>query len=183
MLYSADRTFFEESIVALTTLQAINAEIRQLEAQKKLVEQRDAEVPKAVTILQRYAQVLTPAQRRQVARIIGEAVAESPVRSGRGASKGRKLGRVPPKYRLPTGETWSGRGLAPRVFSAWATSAEGKAWSKANAGARFPPVSGTPAPATAAKKGVRARKKATAKRAAKTGAKTAAKRARKRAAG
>lgn len=42
-------------------LESLNAEIKQLEAQKKLVEKRDGEVPKALAVLQRYAKVLTPA--------------------------------------------------------------------------------------------------------------------------
>ncbi|EMT5436510.1 histone-like nucleoid-structuring protein, partial [Stenotrophomonas maltophilia] len=53
--------------MAFTTLQSINAEIKQLEAQKRLVEKRDGEVPKAIAVLQKYAKVLSPAQRRQVA--------------------------------------------------------------------------------------------------------------------
>lgn len=75
------------------------------------------------------------------AKIIGEAVE---VPSGRttaarkGPLKGRKLGSVAPKYRLPTGETWTGRGLSPKVFSAWLKSAEGRAWVRANPGAKFP---------------------------------------------
>lgn len=147
--------------MALTTLKSLNAEIKQLEAQKKLVEMRDGEVPKALVVLQRYAKVLTPAQRRQVAKIIGETV-EAP--SGRtpatlkGPLKGRKLGSVAPKYRLPTGETWTGRGLSPKAFSAWAKSAAGKAWAKANSDAKFPPADGAKVAAPVVKK---AAKKAT----------------------
>lgn len=131
--------------MALTTLKALNSEIKQLEARKKLVEKRDGEVPRALAVLQRYAKVLTPAQRRQVTKIIGETVE---VPSGRTATaskgplKGRKLGSVAPKYRLPTGETWTGRGLSPKVFTAWAKSAEGRAWAKANLGANFPAAGG-----------------------------------------
>lgn len=127
--------------MALTTLKSLNAEIKQLEAQKKLVEKRDGEVPKALAVLQRYAKVLSPAQRRQVAKIAGKTVE---VQSGRataaprGPMKGRKLGSVAPKYRLPTGETWTGRGLSPKVFTVWAKSAEGRAWAKANPDAKFP---------------------------------------------
>ncbi|UQY89712.1 hypothetical protein LQE85_12025 [Stenotrophomonas rhizophila] len=51
-----------------------------MEAPKKRVEKRDEEVPKALAVLKRYAKVLTPAQRRQVAKIIGGAI-EAP--SGR----------------------------------------------------------------------------------------------------
>ena len=131
--------------MALTTLQSINAEIKQLEAQKKLVERRDGEVPKAIAVLQKYAKVLSPAQRRQVANLIGEAVDVKPspaLKAAAGPLKGRKLGKVAPKYRLPTGETWAGRGLAPKAFTAWAKSADGKAWAQANPGAKFPPAGG-----------------------------------------
>lgn len=125
--------------MALTTLKSLNAEIKSLEAQKKLVEKRDGEVPKALAVLQRYAKVLTPAQRRQVAKIIGE-TAEAP--SGR------------------TGETWTGRGLSPKVFTAWAKSAEGRAWVKAHPESKFPPAEGSlMTTATPAKKPAKSGKK------------------------
>jgi len=132
--------------VDLTTLKSLNAEIKLLEAQKRLVEKRDGEVPKALAVLQRYAKVLTPAQRRQVGKIIGETVKAPSRRAAttpKGPLKGRRLGSVAPKYRLPTGETWTGRGLSPKVFSVWAKSAEGRAWSKANPGFKFPAADGS----------------------------------------
>ncbi|HEL5579508.1 TPA: H-NS family nucleoid-associated regulatory protein [Stenotrophomonas maltophilia] len=149
--------------MALTTLQSINAEIKQLEAQKRLVEKRDGEVPKAIAVLQKYAKVLSPAQRRHVAKLIGEAIDVKPARSPKpsaGPLKGRKLGKVAPKYRLPTGETWAGRGLAPKAFTAWARSAEGKAWVQANPGAKFPPAAGKKAAAKGAAKVGKVAKKA-----------------------
>src|SRR5690606_19222408 len=111
--------------LALTTLQSINAEIKQLEAQRKLIEKRDGEVPKALAVLQKFAKVLSPTQRRQVAKLIGETLDDMPARASKAAPasrKGRKLGKVAPKYRLPTGETWAGRGLTPKAFAAWAKS-------------------------------------------------------------
>ncbi len=141
--------------MALTTLKSLNAEIKQLEAQKKLVERRDGEVPKALAVLQRYAKVLTPAQRRQVAKVIGETVeipSGRPTTARKGPLKGRKLGSVAPKYRLPTGETWTGRGLSPKAFSAWAKSSAGKAWAKANPDAKFPPAGGAKVAAPVVKK-------------------------------
>lgn len=163
------------SSLALTTLKSLNAEIKQLEAQKKLVEKRDGEVPKALAVLQRYAKVLTPAQRRQVTKIIGETV-EAPSRrtatTPKGPLKGRKLGSVAPKYRLPTGETWTGRGLSPKVFTAWAKSAEGRAWAKANPGIKFPAASGAN---EASKAGSKPSKTSRAKRIAKPAVKKATK--------
>lgn len=152
--------------MALTTLKSLDAEIKQLEAQKKLVEKRDGEVPKALAVLQRYAKVLTPAQRRQVARIVGETIEATSARArkvSKSSLKGRKLGAVAPKYRLPTGETWTGRGLSPKAFSAWAKSAAGKAWAKANPDAKFPPADGAkvaaPVVKKAAKKAMKVAKK------------------------
>jgi len=172
--------------LALTTLQSISAEIKQLEAQKKLVEKRDGEVPKALAVLQKYAKVLSPVQRRQVAKLIGESIGAKPVRAPKAATgplKGRKLGKVAAKYRLPSGETWAGRGLAPKAFTAWAKSAEGKTWSKANPNAKFPPADGpvSKSSARAVKKVTKVVKKAskakTARKAAKSGGtKTAGKR-------
>ena len=176
--------------MALTTLQSINAEIKQLEAQRKLVEKRDGEVPKALAVLQKFAKVLSPAQRRQVAKLIGETLDDKPARAPKAAPasrKGRKLGKVAPKYRLPNGETWAGRGLTPKAFAAWAKSAEGKAWAQANPGSKFPAASGAvkKAPAKAVKKAVKKAAKAakkTVKKPAKKVAKKAGKKAAKKAA-
>lgn len=171
--------------MALTTLKSLNAEIKQLEAQKKLVEKRDGEVPKALAVLQKYAKVLSPAQRRQVAKLIGETIDAKPARAAKaapGPRKGRKLGKVAPKYRLPTGETWAGRGLAPKAFTAWARSAEGKAWAQANPGSKFPSADGTvkKAPAKTAK-AAKTAKKASRKAVKKPAKKAVAKKASKKA--
>lgn len=133
--------------MALTTLKSLDAEIKYLEAQKKLVEKRDSEVPQAIAVLQKYSRVLTAAQRRQLAKLVGsagDADAIAPARAAKPSKpslKRRSLGKVAPKYRLPTGETWTGRGLTPKVFTAWAKSAEGKAWSAANVGEKYPAAS------------------------------------------
>ena len=168
----------------MTTLQSINAEIKQLEAQKKLVEKRDGEVPKALAVLEKYAKVLSPAQRRQVAKLIGETIDTKPVRAPKaapGSRKGYKLGKVAPKYRLPNGDTWAGRGLTPKSFTAWAKSAEGKAWAQANPGSKFPSADGAmkKAPAKAVKKASKPVKKVARKAAKKPGPKAAKKAARK----
>lgn len=130
--------------MALTTIKSLDAEIKQLEAQKKLVEKRDGEVPQALAVLQKYSKVFTAAQRRQLVKLVGsdgDADAGAPARvakPSKSSVKGRPLGKVAPKYRLPTGEAWTGRGLTPKVFSAWAKSAEGKAWTAANGGEKYP---------------------------------------------
>ncbi|MDQ7306482.1 H-NS family nucleoid-associated regulatory protein [Stenotrophomonas sp. Sm3119] len=169
--------------MALTTVQSIEAEIKQLVAQKRLVEARDGEVPKAIAILQKYAAVLTSAQRRKLASIAGEGVDGSAGKPPKAVSptKGRKLGKVPPKYRLPTGETWPGRGLTPKIFAAWAKSAEGRSWVKANPGSKFPPA--TARAASGKKKTLKkvAGKKAGGKKPAKGPAKKTVSRGRKKA--
>lgn len=43
--------------MALNTVKSLDAEIKLLEAQKKLVEKRDGEVPKALAVLQKYSKV------------------------------------------------------------------------------------------------------------------------------
>lgn len=159
--------------MGLTSIQEINAEIRRLEAQKKIVATRDREIGRALAILSKYADVLTTTQRRQATKIAnGNKVAKS---SALSKKAGRKLGKVPPKYRLPTGETWAGRGLTPKVFLAWEKSPEGKAWSRANAGDRFPPAGGS-TPASAAPRAP-ATKKRPAKKAGGTTIKKAARKA------
>ena len=167
--------------MALTTLKSLNAEIKQLEAQKKLVEKRDGEVPKALAVLQRYAKVLTPAQRRQVAKIMGDTVETSLGRAEavtKGPLKGRKLGSVAPKYRLPTGETWTGRGLSPKAFTAWAKSGDGRAWIKSHPETKFPPAEGSVRSASKpAKKAAKASKKIVKKPAKRASTKKTAKKA------
>lgn len=156
--------------MALTTLQSIDAEIKQLEAQKKLVEKRDSEVPKAIEVLQRYAKVLTPAQRRKLAKISGSELGVEAAKAPARAARARKIGRVAPKYRLPTGETWTGRGRTPVAFAAWEKGAEGKAWRKTNEGGRFPAIDGTSVKASASiasTKASRGAAKKTGKKAAK----------------
>src|SRR4030095_4031870 len=53
--------------------------------------------------------------KRQLSRLASGATSEQPEPRRRGPKKGR---RVPPKYRGPRGETWSGRGLRPRWLTA-----------------------------------------------------------------
>lgn len=170
--------------MALTSLKSLDAEIKLLEAQKKLVEKRDGEVPKALTVLQKYAKVLTPAQRRQLAKIIGvgvEAEEAGATKAAKAPSKARKLGKVAPKYRLPDGTTWTGRGLTPKVFAAWLKSAEGKTWSAANPGERFPAAGGKKAATKVLKRIAKAGKAAS--KVKKTPARKATKKAAKKATG
>lgn len=156
--------------MADTTIQSLNAQIRQLEARKKLVAKRDSEMPKALAVLAKYASVLTPAQRNKVARIIGDTVS-TPAKASK---QGRPAAKAAAKFQLPSGETWSGRGRPKKEFSEWAASEEGIAWAQANPGSTFPPATGgTTARKTTKKAAKKASKKAAVKKAA--GRKTAKK--------
>lgn len=143
-------------------------------------------MPKALAVLQKYAKVLSPAQRRQVAKLIGETIDAKPARAAKAAAgplEGRKPGKVAPKYRLSTGETWAGRGLAPKVFTQWGKSAQGKAWAQANPGTKLPSAGGTvrKAHAKVAEKAGKTVKKAVQKAVKKLAKKAVAKKASKKA--
>jgi DNA-binding protein H-NS len=91
--------------MALTSVESIDAQVKQLEAQKKLIENRDSDVSNAMATLQKYAQVLTLAQRRQVAKLVGQSVAApaaapltKKASAKKGVAKGTKLGPVASKY-------------------------------------------------------------------------------------
>lgn len=142
----------------VNTSKAIDAEIRRLEARKALLAKRDSEVPGAIEVLNRYAAVLSPAQLRKIARIAGS---QDQAPAKKAAKKAKKAGSiVPPKYQIPTGEKWSGRGHPPREFKAWAATAEGKAWRKANPDQKFPLIAGAAAKKTPKKTVKKAAKKA-----------------------
>ena len=144
--------------MAYDSVDSINAHIKKLEDQRSLIGKRDEQVEKVLGVLRHFAAVLTPAQRRKIAKVVGATVQEGDgepkARKARKAGKkaGRKLGKVAPRYSLPTGEVWAGRGLTPNAFSAWSESAEGKAWHKANPDEKYPPASGKAAKAKPAKK-------------------------------
>jgi DNA-binding protein H-NS len=96
-----------------TTLQEITAQIQQLQQQAELLRAKHKK-PVISAILQAMNQYGITYQELRSA---GGAIL--PGRNRRSA--GRKLGRVPPKYRNPkTGETWSGRGRTAR----WIVQAE-----------------------------------------------------------
>ncbi|TBV69782.1 H-NS family nucleoid-associated regulatory protein [Pseudoxanthomonas winnipegensis] len=171
----------------LDTPDEIDQQIARLNERKNLVVQRDKDVPAALATLKAYAEVLTAAQRKQVAQLIGEAVDSStPKAPGKTANK-RSTGKVAAKYQLTTGETWTGRGRTPLAFVAWAKSAEGKAWRKANPDQQWPPAPGAATAATkpvkkAAKKAAKAAKAAKKAPSGKKGAKKTVKKVTRKAA-
>lgn len=170
--------------MALDTLESIDSQIKQLEAQKQLIEKRDSDVPKALETLQKYASVLTAVQRRQVARLIGETIhapaakhAQATKKAAKkGIAKGTKLGPVAPKYRIPSGDTWAGRGRMPTSFAAWFATAEGKVWKKSNPDLPAPLIGGKAKKASkvAKKAPKKVAKKSTKRAVKKTGKKATA---------
>lgn len=108
-------------------------------------------------ILDTYMRFLSQAQRNTLLTML-QAKGREPAQkvSTRGAKPGTV---VAPKYQLPTGETWAGRGQPHKAFSAWSNTAEGRAWRKANKDQKFPayPYSAT-ASATAPAKARKASK-------------------------
>lgn len=120
-------------------------------------------------ILDTYMRFLSQAQRNTILSMLQM---KGRVAAPKVATKGAKAGTVvAPKYQLPTGETWAGRGQPHKAFSAWSNTAEGRAWRKANPDQKFPayPYSAT-ASATAPAK---ARKASKATKAAKGVSKSA----------
>lgn len=141
--------------MSFETVESIDNYIAKLEQQKKLIEQRDGQVDKVLAVLNHYAQVLTPAQRQRIAKAIGAtSLSDAPPKKRAGTQtakktaakkasrKGRKLGKVAPRYQIPGGATWTGRGRTPTGFAAWSSTAAGKAWHKANPGEKYPGVEG-----------------------------------------
>ncbi|MBJ6983988.1 H-NS family nucleoid-associated regulatory protein [Luteimonas sp. MC1750] len=123
--------------------------MRRLEALKGLLDKRDDEVPSAIEILAKYQSVMSDVQRRRIAKIIGttsDAAADAaPVArkatkksAKKAAKKAGSKAKVPAKFRLDSGEEWSGRGHPTREFRQWAESEKGKAWREANPGQKFP---------------------------------------------
>ena len=145
--------------MSFETVESINAHIKELEKQKKLIELRDEQVDKVLAVLNHFASVLTPEQRRKIVKAAGatkSVAAPTTKRAGKttatktvakkAARKGRKLGKVAPRYQIPGGLTWTGRGMTPNAFAAWSSTAAGKAWHKANPDEKYPGVEGAAKP-------------------------------------
>lgn len=74
-------------------------------------------------------------QRKDIATALGlkATVSGKPSEATRSAG-----GEVPPKFQIPSGEHWTGRGQMKKEFGLWEKSAEGKAWRKAHPGEKWP---------------------------------------------
>lgn len=129
-----------------TTTREIDLQIRRLEEQKKLIAERDSVIPAAIETLAKFAAVLTPAQRRKVAGLVADDGVPA-AKATKKATKKRAGAKVPPKYRLPTGEEWTGRGRTPKAFVSWPRTKAGREWARENPGEKYPPADGTSTPA------------------------------------
>ncbi|WP_081974626.1 H-NS family nucleoid-associated regulatory protein [Novilysobacter arseniciresistens] len=133
-------------------------------------------------ILDTYMRFLTQAQRNSLMGMLQAKGAVAPKSTATKTNAGKKF-KVEPKYQLPTGETWTGRGQGHKAFIAWSATPEGKAWHKANPDEKYPayPFGGASKPAKAAKKAAKKASKASkATKGVKRAAKGPAKKARKK---
>ncbi|MFZ7095495.1 histone-like nucleoid-structuring protein [Luteimonas dalianensis] len=150
------------------------ADAKKLEREIARLE-RDAakgKFPEVMATLNDYAKHFSESQKRRIVASLGlDDVAAAPTKRGGKAAAGKgkgSAGTVPPKFMLPDGTTWAGRGQIHKAFAAWGRSAEGRQWRKDNPGEKWPSNPNAPAGNTVAKK---AAKKATKKPAKKTTAK------------
>lgn len=123
-----------------------------------------------------YAPFLSDDQRQELAGLLRKSSAGKPVAGATAKKSGRKTNAgatLVPKYQLPTGETWAGRGRPHAAFVAWLKTSEGRTWKKAHPGENYPAFTGTK-PATK-----KAAKKSPAKQAGKRAARKVSKPARK----
>ncbi len=130
----------------------------------------------AKKLMANYAEHWTDAQRGMLARFLGTPPEAKPAKARKRAKSANPLKgvKVPPKYQLPSGETWAGRGKMKTAFVAYAEK-HGIDMQKRNAGGKdFPLYKGAVAKPT---KSARVVKKPAAKKAAASGGKKTAKRA------
>ena len=110
------RTVFGEASLAFAPLLAMKEEIHSLEERMGAEATEDEQA----AMLDRYAELsdrFRLAEGYTIAELFGGAKAAAPATSRAAKSpRGRKLGKVAPKYRNPENpkETWSGRGMQPR---------------------------------------------------------------------
>lgn len=140
--------------------------LRDLEAQeRKIQEQLATEAfEDLVALLKQHLPGMNTVQRGRIRAIV--ATVGVPRDARKATAKGGTTGKVAPKFQLPDGTTWAGRGNRPNAFVKWARSAEGKAWRQANPGQKWPAAPGAKATTTARRPVVkRAAKKAGTKKA------------------
>lgn len=115
--------------------QKLLEELEKLEQQER--EERKSEADSAYStilgLLEEFKPFFDVRQRNEIARQAGNSKKTT-------SSNTSTRSEVLPKFQLPTGETWSGRGRTPTAFVAWAESEKGKKWIEANPDQKWPPI-------------------------------------------
>ncbi len=114
-------------------------ELQKIEAQEKQELQAEAESAHAniVSLLSDFADYFDARQKNEIARFVGGASRPGRKAGSSNASAGTR-GPVAAKFKLPSGDSWSGRGRTPTTFAEWEKSGEAKKWRDANPGQKWP---------------------------------------------
>ncbi|MBH1408367.1 H-NS histone family protein [Stenotrophomonas maltophilia] len=112
--------------------QKLLEELRKIEEQENKERQAEAESAygNIVNLLEEFSKFFDSRQRTEIARFVG---------ARKSVSK-KSTDKVPvaAKYKLPNGETWSGRGRTPTAFVEWEKSDAAKKWRDANPEQKWP---------------------------------------------
>lgn len=133
----------------------------------------------AKKLLANYAEHWTDAQRDMLSRFLGAPAAKTSKPKKRAKSANVLKGvKIPPKYQLPTGETWAGRGKMKTAFVSYAKKHGIDMDKRTKGGKDFPAFNaGNAPPAKAAKRSSKPAARKTAAKARKQPAKRTAKKA------
>jgi DNA-binding protein H-NS len=116
----------------------LEEELRKLEDQEaQLRQQQSAEAfAEVAVLLSNYGEHFTAKQKAELVAALGAGRAVQPKKAKTGKE-------VAPKYWLPhSGDTWTGRGRAPKAFAAWEGTAAYREWKAAHPQEKFPKFPG-----------------------------------------
>jgi DNA-binding protein H-NS len=116
----------------------LEEELRKLEDQEsQLRQQQSADAFAEVAgLLSSYGEHFTAKQKAELVAALGAGRAVQPKKAKTGKE-------VAPKYWLPhSGETWTGRGRAPKAFAAWEGTAAYREWKASHPQEKFPKFPG-----------------------------------------
>ncbi|MCO7473034.1 H-NS family nucleoid-associated regulatory protein [Stenotrophomonas maltophilia] len=103
-----------------------------LEAQEIVQAEAGASFPTVVELLQTFGQHYTLKQKNEISALLGLR-GKATEKAAPGTKKS-----LAPKFQIPSGETWAGRGKQPKNFQPWLETAEGKAWAKKHPDEKYP---------------------------------------------
>ncbi|HZF96826.1 MAG TPA: H-NS family nucleoid-associated regulatory protein [Pseudoxanthomonas sp.] len=116
----------------------LEEELRKLEDQEaQLRQQQSADAfAEVAALLSSYGEHFTAKQKAELVAALGAGRAVQPKKAKTGKE-------VAPKYWLPhSGETWTGRGRAPKAFAAWEGTAAYREWKASHPQEKFPKFPG-----------------------------------------